>query len=45
MKIGQKPKIKTEVAVWDAIRIGINLEKMFWTAKIEVYLLVISKGP
>ena len=45
MKICQKPKMKTKVAVWDAMRIAIKLEKMFWTAEVEVYLLVISKGP
>ena len=36
--------METKVVVWDAIKIAIELEKMFWTAEIEVYLLVISKG-
>ena len=45
MKICQKTKIKTSVAVWGAIRTGIKLEKMFWTAEIEVYLLVSLKAP
>ena len=37
--------MKTKVVVWDAIKIGIELEKMFWGAGIEVYLLVSSKVP
>ena len=35
--------METKVVVWDAIKIGIELEKMFWGAGIEVYLLVSSK--
>ena len=37
--------METKVVVWDAIKIGIELEKMFWGAGIEVYLLVSSKVP
>ena len=37
--------METKVVVWDAIKIGIELEKMFWTAENEVYLLVSSKVP
>ena len=29
IKIAQKPKMETKVVVWDAIKIGIELEKMF----------------
>ena len=37
--------METKVVVWDAIKIAIELEKMFWTAENEVYLLVSSKVP
>ena len=37
--------METKEVVWDAIQIAIELEKMFWTAEIEVYLLVNSKIP
>ena len=29
IKIEQKPKLETKVVVWDAIKIGIELKKMF----------------
>ena len=40
------PKIgkKTKVVVWDAIRTARKPEKMFWTAGIAIYRLVMSKG-
>ena len=37
-------KMETKVVVWDAIRIGIELEKMFWGAGIKLYPWVSSKG-
>ena len=37
--------MERKVVVWDAIKIGIELEKMFWGAGIVVYLLVSSKNP
>ena len=37
--------METKVVVWDAITIAIEPEKMFWTAEIEVYLLLSSKVP
>ena len=45
IKIAQKPKMETKVVVWDAIKSGIELEKMFWGAEIKIYLLVSSKVP
>ena len=45
IKMVYKPKMETKVVVWDAIKIAIELEKMFWTAENEVYLLVSSKVP
>ena len=37
--------METKVVVWDAIKIGIELEKMFSGAEIEENLLVSSKVP
>ena len=36
--------METKVVVWDAIRIAMKPEKMFWGAEIEIYRLVMSKG-
>ena len=33
------------MVVWDAIKIGIELQKMFWGAGIEIYRVAKSKGP
>ena len=35
---------KTKVVVWDAIRTARTQAKMFWTAEIVIYRLVMSKG-
>ena len=44
IKIGQKPKMKTKEVVWGVIRTAMKPEKMFWTAEIMIYRLVLSNG-
>ena len=39
-----KPKMETKVVVWDAIRTAMKPEKKIWTAEIEIYRWVNSKG-
>ena len=43
-KNGKWTKAQTKVAVWDALRIGVEPEKKLCTAEIEIYRLVASNG-
>ena len=44
IKMEQKSKMETSQVFLDVIRIGIDLEKVFWTVEIEIYRLVRSDG-
>ena len=41
-KMENVQKRQTQVAVWDALRIGMKPEKQLQTAEIEIYRLVTS---